>query len=717
MLLREHVMASSRRIPIWGRVAIVLGLIAAMAWVRLMMARDVILPIGYGVPLVLIALLRSRRLLWGSAIAFAIIAIFQFALFHPAPPKVPLARYQWIACLLVLVDLLLVTVVVHLWLVTQESGEHQFAQLESANADLVTREEEIARTNEELQSQTEELERQSEELRVANEELARREKTLQILLDLSRSLTTELSGGETMTRICETLGQLVNGLGTAAAILEKEGDRLVVRCHHGFGPAGLVSETLPVEQSFGALVLARGRTGYLEDVALRPDLRFPQSKDGPPIAAVLAAPLRVSGIPIGTLEVYCTDKTAWSEQDISLVESLAAQTSVSLEASRLFEDVSRERERFKTVLRTVPFGIGVCDAGCTDIRFNPSGAALFSVAADDNVAPQMFAWQLFLEGRPLSADQFPLVRACREGIEIVAEELELLAPGNRRLLLLCNARPIRDRESRVTGAVSAFVDITPQKELQRELDLRRREAEEASVRKTRFLAAVSHDIRTPANAISLLAELVKRTASNPAMLPEVPSLAQELYSNAMSLVGLLSDVLDIARFDSGKVELLETEFSLAEMLEEEHRQLLPIARDKGIALSWSAPGEPIRLRTDRIKLSRVLGNLIGNAIKFTDNGAVRIEGAVTPGDGVQLRVIDTGVGIAPEFQRHIFDEFFQLRNPERDRNKGIGLGLTICTRLVEAMGARIEVQSIVGQGSTFTITLPSQSFLNTPVAK
>src|SRR6185312_11347409 len=99
-----------------------------------------------------------------------------------------------------------------------------------------------------------------------------------------------------------------------------------------------------------------------------------------------------------------------------------------------------------------------------------------------------------------------------------------------------------------------FVDISSQKELQRELDVRRREAEEASVRKTRFLAAVSHDIRTPANAISLLAELIRRSASNPTLAADVPELAQELHGSAISLVNLLSDVLDIARFDSDKVD-------------------------------------------------------------------------------------------------------------------------------------------------------------------
>src|SRR5207237_3216901 len=123
---------------------------------------------------------------------------------------------------------------------------------------------------------------------------------------------------------------------------------------------------------------------------------------------------------------------------------------------------------------------------------------------------------------------------------------------------LVSANPILDRAGKTQGAVSTFVDITALKELQRELEQRRSDAEEASVRKTRFLAAVSHDIRTPANAISLLAELIRRTAANPALVAEVPDLAREMHESAMALVNLLGDVLDVARFDSGKIEVQET---------------------------------------------------------------------------------------------------------------------------------------------------------------
>jgi signal transduction histidine kinase len=179
-----------------------------------------------------------------------------------------------------------------------------------------------------------------------------------------------------------------------------------------------------------------------------------------------------------------------------------------------------------------------------------------------------------------------------------------------------------------------------------------------------------------------------------------------MHESAMALVNLLGDVLDVARFDSGKIEVQESDVSVGELLAEEYRRMQPLAREKGLAIDLAPPVEPVKVRADRIKLSRIVGNLLGNAIKFTERGSVRLEAALDSNGWADIRVVDTGLGIAPEDQRHIFDEFFQLGNPERDRNKGTGLGLAICKRLVDAMGGRITVRSTPGSGSTFTVSLP-----------
>ena len=247
-----------------------------------------------------------------------------------------------------------------------------------------------------------------------------------------------------------------------------------------------------------------------------------------------------------------------------------------------------------------------------------------------------------------------------------------------------------------------------------ELDRRRREAEQASARKTRFLASASHDIRAPVNAINLMAEVIRRTADNPALVTQVPDMAQRLQANALSLVDLVSEILDIARFDSGQSALQISTFSLNDLAADECRLMLPLAQAKNLRLEFQAPSSAIWIRTDRVKLSRVLGNLLSNAIKFTEFGGVTVKSALAPEGGVFIAVRDTGSGVAPEYLDHIFEEFAQLGNAELGRNKGWGLGLAICRRLMEALGGTITVESQLRHGSVFTVSLPCSCVLNLP---
>ena len=142
-----------------------------------------------------------------------------------------------------------------------------------------------------------------------------------------------------------------------------------------------------------------------------------------------------------------------------------------------------------------------------------------------------------------------------------------------------------------------------------------------------------------------MAEVIKRTASTPEFASQIPALAGKLQTNALSLVELVSDVLDLARYDTGKIELQESEFALAEVLNAEVVQLLPLAQEKGLTLAVEPLAQPIWLRTDAVKLGRVLGNLIGNAIKFTEKGTITVTAGLAENRSAWIRVTDTGIGM------------------------------------------------------------------------
>ena len=680
-------------------------------------AAPIIVAIGYVIPVGLCFFIGHRACLGALTAATVVLTLLPLAA-GLGESWTPLVNRAAVGLTLVLLGLILDHALRAARELEARTGEllHANRELEQRELENSRQNEELQSQSEELQSQSEELERQSEELRVTNEELASWERMLEQLLELSRSLTSELPRSRVLEQICESLRLLIQSEPAAAAILLREGDEIAVVCHRGFGDDPPEPRRIPAGSAFASLVIAAGQTGYLDDLASRPDLVVPQPSSGLSVRSVLAAPIRLHGRCIGTVEVYVFQPHDWSERQIATVESIAVQASISLQSAELVDDILRERQRFGAAFRSVPFGmIVVDDPSGTEGRMNPAAAALFSLPVDENVAPTSVSGRRLHRYvvRPDAAriEDMPLARALR-GEEVHGQEIDLSFPDGRRVTLLVSAVPIVNSQGQLQGAVSAFPDITLQKKLQRELDLRRREAEEASLRKTRFLAAISHDLRTPAHAINLTTELLRRGARNPQSGVDVPELVERVQANVRSMLDLVDDLLDVARFETGHIELVEAEFDLGKLISEECEQFLPQAQEKGLLLvAEPLDPTPIGLRTDRVKLARILGNLLSNAIKFTAQGSVRVTYGLDAKGDVRLSVADTGIGIPPEHQVRVFEEFSQLGNPERSRSKGSGLGLSICRRLVDAFGGTISLESAAGEGCTVTVTLPSEYVL------
>ncbi len=304
----------------------------------------------------------------------------------------------------------------------------------------------------------------------------------------------------------------------------------------------------------------------------------------------------------------------------------------------------------------------------------------------------------------------PLLRALR-GEVMAAMELDLRLGDDDTMTILCNAAPIRDRSGAISGAISAFVDISVLKALREEMRDRERVFDEASTQRSRFLSAVSHEIRTPANAINLLAELLRKSIVDPAQADEIPEICREIERSSTSLTSLVTDVLDLLRLDIGRLELNETEIDLGVWMDEQCKKFAAMAREKNLRLVCDVPDSGIRLRADKAKLSRLVAILVGNAIKFTEQGQVRIECSLLDDRALRFDVSDTGPGIPTENQGAIFDELAQLKNAQRSQNGGTGLGLSIARRLVRLMGGKLEVISEPGKGSTMSFFLPSSKVI------
>jgi signal transduction histidine kinase/ActR/RegA family two-component response regulator len=569
---------------------------AAMIVVRLgVHARFV--PLADSLPLLICLWARYRRLLWAMAVTLTTVSLLRTLLITPLiNANAPINL--WLSAFAIIANVWLTTGVLHALLNIRERLEQKNDrlerindELESVNERLIVRDIAIQHQNEELHRQTgaleqqaEALERQSAALHELNEQLARREKALEALLDSSRWLRTDLDQQAIISRICEVAQHVMEGDAHAISIVQRQDDQLILRGCTGLGPAGPARNSWPYEKSFAAIVMEQNRTGFLPDTSLCPDIEILEPSPTSRFQSVLATPLRISGSTHGAVVIYSHTPRQWNEKTFKIVEWLAGQIALVIEAI----------------------------------------------------------------------------------------------------------------------------------DLQVQLHQRRSLAEEDSLRKTRFLTAISHDVRTPANAINLMAELISRASKGDIPSSEIADMARDLQSSARLLVDLVSDVLDLARFDSAALDLQKDEFELWPIIHAEVKQLLPLAKEQNLKLQALLPTDPVWLRTDRMKLARVVGNLIGNAIKFTEAGGAEIRGIVLADNSLQIQVIDTGIGIDPHHLTDIFDEFHQLRNPARDRSKGTGLGLAICKRLVSAIGCTLSVDSTPNRGSTFTLHIPAALRIPSP---
>lgn len=263
--------------------------------------------------------------------------------------------------------------------------------------------------------------------------------------------------------------------------------------------------------------------------------------------------------------------------------------------------------------------------------------------------------------------------------------------------------PVFDEQGNIKWLDGFIMDITVRKQMETDLRLAKDKAELAAEARAAFLANMSHEIRTPMNAIIGFSDLLLSSS----LTQEQKKHLSTIHSSAHSLLHLLNDILDSAKLEKGKLELEQQDFSLPAVLDHVVSTLWIQARKKQLTLELElAPdlGEFYLGAADRLR--QILTNLIGNAIKFTELGGVKIQVRPLPGHTVQFDVIDSGIGIEPGRLEQIFEAFTQADSSMSRRFGGTGLGTTISKQLVELMGGRIWVQSQPGVGSTFSFVIP-----------
>ncbi len=262
-----------------------------------------------------------------------------------------------------------------------------------------------------------------------------------------------------------------------------------------------------------------------------------------------------------------------------------------------------------------------------------------------------------------------------------------------------NATVITDGES--PRILALCRDVTERKQVELELLAAKQAAENASLAKSRFLAAASHDLRQPIQAISLFKDALIRTG----LSDEQRQISDSLADSIQSLGDLLNTLLDISRLDAGAVKVRPELIPVEALFSQINASFSAVAAEKSLRFKLCFPFREMAIITDRHLLQHLLGNLIGNAIKYTEQGGILVA-IRRRGDQALVQVWDTGIGIAAEHLDTIFEEYVQIGNPERDRTKGLGLGLAIAKRLATVLETDVICRSRPGKGSVFEFRLP-----------
>jgi len=388
-----------------------------------------------------------------------------------------------------------------------------------------------------------------------------------------------------------------------------------------------------------------------------------------------------------------------------LAQLHAARDELETRVEERTRELAETEGRFRLMVESVvEYAIYVLDAQGRVASWNAGAERIKGYRADEIVGQHYSRFYLpedVAAGKPAR----DLEVASRQGR--VAEEGWRVRKDGSTFWASVLLSAVRDDSGKLIGYAKVTRDLTERKRVEAELVRAKTEAERASESKSQFLANMSHELRTPLNSLLILARLLADNAGG-RLDPKQVRFAQTIYASGMDLLGLINDLLDLAKIEAGAVTALHmAPARLAELRDDLERTFREMAREKKLDFAIElAPGLPETIRTDPARVKQVLKNLLANAFKFTRQGGVRLRIAPYGTKSVAFAVIDTGIGIAPDKQRIIFEAFQQADGSTSRQYGGTGLGLSISRELTRLLGGELEVASEPGKGSTFMLILP-----------
>jgi GAF domain-containing protein len=557
---------------------------------------------------------------------------------------------------------------------------------------------------------------------------------------------------ETAARLCDA---------TDAVIHRIDGDKLRPVANYGPLPGRGGLESIPIDRDhIPARAIIDRQTLHIDDLAAVPEddlpARFARSVG---VRTVLATPMLREGIPIGTIHIRRLEVRPFTEKQIKLLETFASQSVIAIENVRLFQELeARTRELAQSVGELRALGavsqavsstldletvLGTIASHAVQLSGTDSGVIYefdetneeFNLRASHRMEAEVVE---ILRAAPIRLGEGATGRAAmmRAPVQVsdISSEQDFTRARGRPVLVRLGYRSLLAvpllREHQIMGALTVWRRQTGEfrpevvnllqtfatqsalaiqnARLFREIEEKSREIEAANRHKSEFLANMSHELRTPLNAIIGFSEVLQERMFGE-LNEKQAEYTDDILTSGRHLLSLINEILDLSKVEAGRMELEVATFDLPLAIDNARTFVRERAVKHGINLDVTVDEQLGDFTGDERKIKQILLNLLSNAVKFTPEGG-RIGIKARQADGsVEISVSDTGIGIAPEDQPKIFEEFRQVGSDYAHKKEGTGLGLTLAKKFVELHGGKIWVESEIGKGSTFSFTLPERS--------
>jgi signal transduction histidine kinase/HAMP domain-containing protein len=615
------------------------------------------------------------------------------------------------------------------------------------------------RTGDELEALSEQFNKMAGDLKESYAGLERKveERTRELTEALEQQTATAdilrvISGSPTdIQPVLDAVATTAARLCGASDALIHRLDNNVLRVSARYGSVPITSgQEIPVNRgSVAGRAVVDRQTIHIHDIAAVDTSELPLSRalakqNGG--RTLLATPLLREGQPVGAILIRRQEVRPFTEQQIKLLQTFAAQAVIAIENVRLFNETKEALEQ-QTVISEI---LRVISGSPTDTQpvfdaIVKSGVPLFGglsvtlrlVKGDHS---EIAASTNPIEGRtnplPLGDDSTPTSRALRLREVVVIPDVEVEEWVSANMKRLARERGFRAtmcapmlRENNAIGSI-AVTRVTPgpftdkqiallktfasqaviaieNVRLFNEIQDKSRQLEVANQHKSEFLANMSHELRTPLNAIIGFSEVLAQKMFGEVNEKQLDYL-NDINSSGQHLLSLINDILDLAKIEAGRMELDLARFDLAQAIDNTLTLIRERATRNGIELSLESDPAIGECVADARKFKQIMLNLLSNAVKFTPEGGRISVKARRANGGLEISVSDTGIGIAEADRKLVFEEFRQASGDYLKKSEGTGLGLALTRSFVELHGGRISLQSEVGKGSTFTFTLPDR---------